>query len=106
MRTMDEDLWVEYRQPVICHLAVTQEPVSARELASMAQLRVARVRAALRDWQEFLYTEEIEGVPKHRIYHASFQDFLRGKDEVGEIDLVQTHSDVADVFLQQWRRER
>ena len=106
MRTVDENLWVEYRQPAICYLAAAQEPVSAGELASMAQLHISRVRAALRDWREFLYEEEIENVLKYRIYHASFQDFLRGKDEVGEIDLAQTHSDIADVFLEQWQKER
>lgn len=106
MRTMDEDIWIKYRQPAICFLAAAQEPISVEQLASFSRLPVARVRAVLRDWREFLNAEQIEDTKKYRVYHTSFQDFLRQKDEVGEVDLTRTHSDIADMLLKEWQRDQ
>ncbi len=106
MRTMDEDQWIKYRQPIICFLAAAREPISVEQLASFSRLPVDRVRAALRDWREFLVPESIGEQKRYRIYHTSFQDFLREKDEVGEIELIATHSDIADVLLEQWQSEK
>jgi hypothetical protein len=106
MKTDDTDVWYEFRQPIICFLAAALEPITVQELAAFARLPVSRVRAALHDWRQFLSVESAEGVKKYRIYHASFQDFLRKQDEVGEIDLTQTHSVIADQGLEQWRREQ
>jgi hypothetical protein len=105
IKTEDTDLWFEFRQPIICFLAAALEPVSVEELASFAQLPLSRVRAALHEWREFLSVETVKDKKKYRIYHASFQDFLRQKDELGEIDLRQTHSSIADRGLEQWRQE-
>ena len=104
MRTMDEETWINYRQPVICFLATALEPITVEQLATFSRLTVPRVKAALRDWREFLDKEQIEGTKKYRIYHTSFQEFLRKKDEVGEVDLAQTHGDIADVLLEEWRK--
>lgn len=106
MRTMDEEMWIAYRQPVICFLAAVQEPVSVEQLAAFSRLPVPRVKAALRDWREFLDEEQIGDQKRWRIYHATFQDFLREKDEVGEVDLTKIHSNIADVVLEQWRRTK
>lgn len=105
MRTIDEDMWIRYRQPVICFLAAARDPVSVEQLASFSQLPVPRVNAALRDWKEFLDEQHIEGELRYRIYHTSFQDFLQHKDEVGEVNLTQTHSNIADVLLE-WREKK
>lgn len=81
IRAIDEDMWVTYRQPVICFLAMAQDPVTVWQIASWAQLKPTRVLSAIRDWREFLDEDPVSGVMRYRIYHQSFQDFLAGKDE-------------------------
>jgi hypothetical protein len=102
MHAIDEDAWVKFRQPVVCFLAAAREPVSVWQIASWAKLEPARVLAAIRDWREFLDEETVEQEKRYRIYHASFQDFLADKDEAKEINLKQTHSDIADELLRQF----
>lgn len=96
--------WLEYRQPVIVHLAAAREPVSARQLARWTGLPTTLVRDALRDWREFVQVENVGSDKRYRIYHLSFQDFLRAKDEVQEIDLRRTHSRIADRLTEEVRR--
>ncbi len=102
MRAIDEDTWVKYRQPSVCYLAAAREPVSVWQIASWAKFEPARALAAIRDWREFLDEETVEQEKRYRIYHASFQDFLADKDEAKEINLKQTHSDIADELLSQF----
>lgn len=85
IRAIDEDMWVDYRQPVICFLAMAQEPVTVWQIASWAKLKPARVLSAIRDWREFLDEDPVAGVMRYRIYHQSFQDFLAGKDEARDL---------------------
>lgn len=86
MLAVDENLWVDYRQPVIYYLAAAREPVTVWQLAAWAGIRQARVLAAIRDWREFLDVETVDDIKRYRIYHASFQDFLKAKDEVKRLD--------------------
>lgn len=102
IRAVDEDAWVDYRQPVICFLSAAQEPVSVWRIAAWAKLPPARVLAAIRDWQEFLDEDTFEQEKRYRIYHASFQNFLADKDEAKEVNLKQTHSEIADELLRQF----
>lgn len=106
IRTVNEDTWVEFRQPVICYLAVAREPVTVWQVADWAKVPPARVLAAVRDWREFLEEEARDEGKRYRIYHASFQDFLADKDEAKEINLRQSHSNVADELLRQWETMR
>ncbi|MFZ1631013.1 MAG: hypothetical protein WAV70_19055, partial [Anaerolineae bacterium] len=85
IRAIDEDMWVDYRQPVICFLAMAQEPVTVWQIASWAKLKPARVLSAIRDWREFLDEDPVAGVMRYRIYHQSFQDFLAAKDEARDL---------------------
>ncbi|MGB3061521.1 MAG: ATP-binding protein [Anaerolineae bacterium] len=85
IRAIDEDRWVDYRQPVICFLAMAQEPVTVWQIASWAKLKPARVLSAIRDWREFLDEDPVAGVMRYRIYHQSFQDFLAAKDEARDL---------------------
>lgn len=82
IRAIDEDAWVEYRQPVIYFLATAQESVTVWQISSWSDLKPARVLAAIRDWREFLDEEVAGEVKRYRIYHASFREFLAGKDEL------------------------
>ncbi|MFF4361618.1 hypothetical protein [Streptomyces sp. NPDC001604] len=93
------DGWLAYRQPVIVHLAAAREPIGVSQLAEWTGLSAGRVGETLRAWREFVQIEVIEGTPRYRIYHASFQDFLRGKDETREIDLADTHRRIAEHLL-------
>jgi hypothetical protein len=104
IRAIDEDMWVTYRQPVICYLATALEPVTVWQIADWSKIEPARVLAAIRDWREFLDEEITSDTKRYRIYHASFQDFLAAKDEAREINLRQIHSAVSDELLAQWDR--
>ena len=82
MRGSDEQAWFQYKLPVIAALSLMREPVTADQLAAVSGVDdVARVRDALRAWGQFLDRLSVihNGVRQraYRIYHASFQDFLR-----------------------------
>jgi hypothetical protein len=96
MQAADPDLFQTLYEPVICMLAVTHEPVSAAALGAWTNLTIPRVRKVLYDWREFLNEErDAAGGPhRYRLYHASFQDFLR--DEVG---LGEYHDAIAAAAL-------
>jgi hypothetical protein len=102
IRAIDEEMWVTYRQPVICYLAAAMEPATIWQIADWSKIAPARVLAAIRDWREFLDEETTGEQKRYRIYHASFQDFLADKDEAKEINLRQTHSTVANELLRRW----
>jgi serine/threonine-protein kinase len=91
MRDQDRDRFETIYEPVVCQLAVAQEPVSVAQLHEwLPQLTPPRIR----DWRQFLNEERKEQVSYYRIYHTSFQEFLR--DEVG---LVKYHQNVVDTAL-------
>lgn len=62
---------------VIGILGVVREPVTIEQIAKWTKLDVRQVRKAIQQWREFLQEDLISGLPHYRIYHASFQDFLR-----------------------------
>jgi serine/threonine-protein kinase len=81
-------------EPIVCILAVAQEPVTVNEIANWTGLDHGRVRDRVRLWREFLEEEEVGGEPRYRIYHASFQDFLKE-----QVDLVRYDDMIADYYL-------
>ena len=83
MKQANPERFEQYYKPVICILASVQEPVTVEELASSwTGLPAGAVLEAIQDWQEFLNADEDGKEDTHyRIYHTSFQDFLR--EDVG-----------------------
>ncbi|MEU5693086.1 NACHT domain-containing protein [Actinosynnema sp. NPDC020468] len=102
MRDRDPDLFRAYQEPVICLLATAREPVTVAEVAGWTRGYWARsgwdttgfqrrvVVEVVRGWREFLNADG----DAYRVYHASFQDFLRE-----EIGLEAHHDTIADTAL-------
>ncbi|MEJ2266777.1 MAG: AAA family ATPase [Anaerolineales bacterium] len=92
MKAQDTARFERLQQPVVCILATVREPVAIDNIAEWTGLGPYEVRQVIDEWQEFLDASEREdGETLYRIYHASFQDFLR--EEVG---LKQYHGMIAD----------
>jgi hypothetical protein len=82
MRAHDQPRFEQLYEPVVCLLATVFEPVSVAQLAAWTKLSPARVATVIADWREYLNEEEgTQGERLYRVYHTSFQEFLR--DEVG-----------------------
>jgi hypothetical protein len=95
MRAEDEDRFDKYQEPVVCILATVREPVTIAQVQEWTELKPTRIKRVIDEWREFLNVDEPkEGETLYRIYHASFQDFL--KEEVG---LVQYHDKIAVTAL-------
>lgn len=72
--------------PIVCILGVAQEPVTTDQIAAWTQISPSKVKKSIGDWREFLREEKIDNQRQFRIYHSSFQDFLRE-----QVDLKQYH---------------
>jgi len=94
--------WDRGRLPIISALALAGRPVSAALLAKLTNVSLQQVRAALREWNEFLIPTKIKGINRYRIYHSSFADFLKDKSDAGEIDFAQVEDRLADSGLDSW----
>lgn len=82
MKEQDKERFEMYYEPVVCQLATVREPVSIAQLVEWTKLKPMRIKEVIQVWREFLNEFSLEEAqPLYRIYHASFQDFL--KDEVG-----------------------
>lgn len=82
MRAVDQDRFDKYYEPVLCYLATAKEPVTITLLAEWTKLVPIRIHEVIEKWRQYLNQSKLEqGEPLYRIYHASFQDFL--KEEVG-----------------------
>jgi transcriptional regulator with XRE-family HTH domain len=83
MRGGDRARFERVYRPLASALANAKGHVSAAYLAEQTKLDGQRVQRALRKWRPFLKQEldDVSGEPVYRIYHRSFQHFIR--DEVG-----------------------
>lgn len=82
MKARDPIYFTQHQQPVVCMLATVREPVTVSQLAEWTKLSPTDIGQVIVEWYEFLDVDEPdEGERLYRIYHASFQDFLR--EEVG-----------------------
>lgn len=101
MRAVDAVAFDDYYQPVLGLLATVAEPVTINQLAEWASFlrgtpaAVHRLKSVIAEWREFLNEERDQsGDSRYRIYHVSFQEFLR--DEIG---LTPYHSAIAQAAL-------
>lgn len=79
-------------EPIVCILGVSQEPVGISQIAAWTRLEQWQVKRAIEQWREFLY--EDHATNKYRIYHVSFQDFIRD-----QVDLRKYDNIIAEYYL-------
>jgi hypothetical protein len=79
--------------PIVYILGVAQEPVTTDQIAQWTQLNPGKVKESIGDWREFLREEKIDNQLRFRIYHTSFQDFLKE-----QVDLKQYHRQIASRY--------
>lgn len=82
MEVSDQQKFQKYYKPVVCQLAVAREAVSVDQLSEWTKLPQIDIKKVIQDWLEFFnkFTPET-GKHLYRIYHTSFQTFLR--EDVG-----------------------
>jgi len=92
MQAGDDETWIRYKLPVLMALTVFNTPLSVDRIAEFSGVddRV-RVGTVLRQWSQFLEAERVEhkGATqvRHRIYHASFYEFLSQREEIGDLSI-------------------
>jgi hypothetical protein len=94
MREGNESAFDGVFEPIVCILGVAQEPVTVQQIANWTKLEQGQVKESIRLWWEFLEKELVDGALRYRIYHASFQDFLKE-----QVDLVRYDDMIADYYL-------
>jgi hypothetical protein len=108
MKEVDTQGWFDYKLPVLVALAIAKEPISANLIADFSRVGDrARIQVALEEWSQFLQPVEAQddgGKPqkRYRLYHESFHDFIKGKDQIREkgVDLTAGNKQAADAL---WR---
>ena len=89
MKSLDEAMFTNYQQPVICLLATVREPVWHAEvvdwtkslwsgLEDIARFNPVSVKTVIDEWKEFLNVQDRDdGIRRYRIYHASLGDYVK-----------------------------
>lgn len=114
MRGADQDSWQKRKLPVVLALTIVREPVSRSLISLFSGVNQESViSAVLYGWRQFLhirlYPSQDHQEKRYRIYHASYQDFIKNMDEVSakaaergfkrEVDLQKAHKKVARVLV-------
>jgi hypothetical protein len=94
MRAVDKTQFDMYQEPIVCILATVREPVTIEYVQEWTELDPRRIKEVINEWREFLNVDHSADKTLYRIYHASFQDFL--KEEVG---LAKYHEKIAITAL-------
>jgi len=106
------DTWVKERLPVLRVLAATDKPVTLDEMRmiigfgipSFAQLSILAVRDSVDRWGQFLIQEPGPDGPRYQLYHPSFREFLRTKEEIqGGKTVEETHRWISEALLARFR---
>ena len=84
MKFGDLNHWRELKRPVICVLAAAAEPLTIERIAKFTSrsLDPAEVAHVIGEWKQFLRESCIDDKRLYRLYHSSFKDFVRKKDDV------------------------
>lgn len=94
MQIAEADEFDELYAPVVCVLAVAREPVTVEQLYMWTGKKRAKIKRAIAKWREFLEKEVANDQSYYRLYHTSFQDFLKKK-----VDLKAFHELIARYYL-------
>lgn len=86
MREGSEKEFDTLYEPIVCILGVAQEPVTIQQIATWTKLSQGQVKTYIQLWREFLEEEQVENQHRYRIYHASFQDFLKEQVDLTRYD--------------------
>lgn len=86
MRDGNEKDFDTLYEPIVCILGVAQEPVTVQQIATWTKLSQGQVKTSIQLWREFLEEEQVENKHCYRIYHASFQDFLKEQVDLSRYD--------------------
>lgn len=95
MRVSDQEQFDRLYQPVICVLAAVREPVSVEQISKYTDQSYHKILIVIREWMEFLHVK-IDTEPEYRIYHTSFQDYLKEEVDPG---LRTYHAMIARYYL-------
>jgi hypothetical protein len=94
MREGNEKEFDKIYEPIVCILGVAQEPVTLDQISAWTKIDKTQVKHAIEKWFEFLQLAKDKEPTLYRIYHASFQDFLKEK-----VDLTKYDGMIADYYL-------
>jgi hypothetical protein len=95
MQAQDRDRFERYYSPVVCMLATVREAVAIDQVQEWTGIDPMHISAVINEWIDFLNVErKPDGGCQYRVYHASFQDFLR--EEVG---LTHSHEQIVAATL-------
>jgi hypothetical protein len=81
-------------------LCLVREAVSCFLLAQLTEIAEYRLRPILKEWEQFVRLQKIEGETRYTLYHASFSDFLKEQAEDSGVDLEDIKSRIAHNFAQ------
>lgn len=79
-------------------LALLREAVSRPLLAELTEIAEHQLRPILRQWEQFLRSQEVEGETRYTIYHASFSDFLKEEAEESGVNWQDIKRRIANNF--------
>jgi len=90
MQAGGRELWIERQLPVLMALTPVDEPLSLDRIVEFSGVADKRaVRYVLSEWGQYLERVTVSRGSRtevrYRLYHESFRDFLRQKDEMGDL---------------------
>jgi len=100
MRGLDEASWFAYRLRVLCVLALLDEPAPVALISKLSRANASQVRTVLSQWEGLLHEEPHGDGTRYVIYHASFQEYLRERQEIGDeqVDIPEVLEQMADLL--------
>lgn len=104
LKSRNLQIWVSYQEPVLRVLAALPEFLTPGDIAELSPgLISTQVAAVIAEWRPFLRQRDVDGERRYRLYHLTFQEFLRKKEEVGELDLGEARDNIIEKLKQWWK---